>query len=96
MNEFAIPIASAARIAPAQLAEPADDDDEERVDDVARPSVGPTGPSSVMPTPARPARPEPMKNVVRSTRVVRTPETDASGRFCMTARIRRPAGVRCM
>ena len=37
-----------------------------------------------------------MKNVVRSTRVVRTPETDASGRFCMTARIRRPAGVRCM
>ena len=37
-----------------------------------------------------------MKKVVRSTRVVRTPLTDASGRFCMTARIRRPAGVRIM
>ena len=37
-----------------------------------------------------------MKKVVRSTSFVRTPLTDASGRFCMTARIRRPAGVRCM
>jgi hypothetical protein len=37
-----------------------------------------------------------MKNVVRSTTLVRTPLTAASGRFCMTARMRRPAGVRCM
>lgn len=45
-------------------------------------------------TPATPASPEPMKKVSWSTRSVATPLTAASCRFCITARIRRPAGSR--
>src|SRR5690606_22086679 len=79
----------------AELTEAAGDDHEEGVDDVrraqGRPEIGPT---SVIATPATPARPDPMKNVSWSTRAVSAPLTAASCRFCTTARIRRPCRVR--
>lgn len=42
---------------------------------------------------ARPARPEPRKNVVMSVRRDEMPSVSARSRFCTTARMRRPIGV---
>ena len=50
--------------------------------------MGPVDPSRVKATPATPARPEPMKKVVRSVRRVEIPRDSARSRLATVARMR--------
>ncbi len=93
MNEFRMPSAKAATTAPDSRPRPPITTTRNASIRYDWPMVGLVDPISVSATPATPAKPEPMKNVVTSVRRDEIPLVSARSRFCTTARMRRPIEV---